>query len=267
MGAHRHVWGYRRPASPAGWEAQDAFLHYQQRRYQGAPLENGSRSHSPGLPSRGVVSSFWVDICDSAFSPRMVLLLPRPSRDHGSGRHGDRKGRMEMLPAALCVSGFRSASSAFGSLSLPSSPSAQHSGAGRAVPGEGNDLRRGEGVPGATTAPWLPAMSTHQSLWMVEVGRVVVPRAFAGLPRQACLFLWLFFSVLFFYLCPASFWLSCSRSSSSASSSLSCSMSLDTVNLWAPPSLAVEWAGRSRELERLRSRDTLSCSRHWPWAR
>lgn len=72
----------------------------------GGPLESGSWSHSPGLPSRGVVSSFWVDICDSAFSPWMVLLLPRPSRDHGSGRRGDGKGRMEMLPAALCVSGF-----------------------------------------------------------------------------------------------------------------------------------------------------------------
>lgn len=44
---------------------------------------------------------------------------------------------------------FRSASSAFGSLSLPSFPSAQHSGAVRAVSVEGNDLRRGEGVPGA----------------------------------------------------------------------------------------------------------------------
>lgn len=72
----------------------------------GGPLESGSRCPSPGLPSRGVVSSFWVDICDSAFSPWMVLLLPRPSRDHGSGRHGVCKGRMEMLPAALCVSGF-----------------------------------------------------------------------------------------------------------------------------------------------------------------
>lgn len=70
------------------------------------PLESGSRSPSPGLPSRGVVFSFWVDICDSAFSPWLVLLPPRPSRDHGSGRHGDCKGRMEMLPAALCVSGF-----------------------------------------------------------------------------------------------------------------------------------------------------------------
>lgn len=53
------------------------------------------------------MSSFWVDISgDSAFSPWLVLLLPRPSRGHGSGRRGDGKGRMEMLPAALCVSGF-----------------------------------------------------------------------------------------------------------------------------------------------------------------
>lgn len=49
---------------------------------------------------------FLVDVCDSAFSLWMVPLPLRPSRDHGAGRHGDSKGRMEMLPAALCVSGF-----------------------------------------------------------------------------------------------------------------------------------------------------------------
>lgn len=144
----------------------------------GGPLESGSWSHSPGLPSRGVVSSFWVDICDSAFSPWMVLLLPRPSWDHGSGRRGDGKGRMEMLPAALCVSGFALRVPPLVHFLSPPLPQPSTQRAVRAVSGEGNDLRRGEGVSCAAqhTGHLLP---THQSLCLVENRSVVMPRAFA----------------------------------------------------------------------------------------
>ena len=39
-------------------------------------------------------------------SPSMLLFTDRPSRKHGNVWYGDSKGRMEMLPASLCVSGF-----------------------------------------------------------------------------------------------------------------------------------------------------------------
>lgn len=182
----------------------------------GGPLESGSGSHSPGLPSRGVASSFWVDICDSAFSPWMVLLLPRPSRDHGSGRHGDGKGRMEMLPAALCVSGFTlRVPPLVHFLFPPTSPSAQHSGAVRTVSGEGNDLRRGEGCVLCYTAHGPPLINASD-LWIEEDRSVCLD----SLSMSDFFFFSLAF-LCFVYLHPVCFWLSCSLSSSSASSPLS----------------------------------------------
>lgn len=170
------------------------------------------------------MSSFWVDICDSAFSPWTVLLLPRPSRDHGSGRHGDGKGRMEMLPAALCVSGFTlRVPPLVHFLSPPPLPQPSTQEQVRAVSVEGNDLRRGEGVSCATQHT-CHLLSTHQSLWLEETRSMVTARAFAW-THFPCLSFSLAVAQFSVYLHPVCFWLSPhSLSSSSASSRLSCFM-------------------------------------------
>lgn len=104
-----------------------------------------------------------------------------------------------MLPAALCVSGFTLRVPPLVHFLFPPSPSAQHSGAVRAVSGEGNDLRRGEGCVLCYTAHWLPLINASD-LWMEEDGSVVTPRAFA----------WTHFPCLFFSLAIALFCLSSS---------------------------------------------------------
>lgn len=96
-------------------------------RARSSPDRGGPRGPERGQePLASLPPSGWcapsVGVCDSAFSLWMGPLLRRPSRNHGAGRHGDSKGRMEVLPAALCVSGFAAPSVRFAA--RPSSPSA-----------------------------------------------------------------------------------------------------------------------------------------------
>lgn len=99
-----------------------------------SPNRGGPRGPERGQePLASLPPSGWfapsLGVCDSAFSLWMGPLLRRPSRNHGAGRHGDSKGRMEVLPAALCVSGFAAPSVRFTALpSSPSAPSPEHKG-------------------------------------------------------------------------------------------------------------------------------------------